>query len=390
MIYRYRVIRDNTNLLVDLLNGRFENVPSMTKADWQRIIGEAYGHGVVPFLWYTLRTALVRPQLPPGIQEVLRANYYIEAAHFMRRQHGLKEVLRMLASAGVPVVLLKGAAIAYSAYPNPLLRTMGDVDLWIPQTQLVPARKVLQSIGYTIFSPEDYRPQGLQDTLGGETKMMCDLRGAGLVELHWKIYPGEWLRHTTCIDEAKIWARCVPIKGMNIRRMAVEDLVLHASVHLAVNHQMSDGVMRTMIDIALARRAWDLDWTALAQRAKEWKVATAVWLVLSLVSEYFGDLEAQLPLQMLAPSRFRQRILRWFVPCIPPPGSPRLIDGPLRFLYLLLLVDRPMDAIRLLLRGFFPDRTWLVLRYKLQDAPRWRIWLQWLWHPLRLVLRRDF
>lgn len=381
---------DTMKLLIDLLNGRLENVPSMTEADWQQVIVEAQRHGVAPFLWYTLYTALDCPQLPQGIQETLRANYYIAATHFMRRQHELKEVLQTLASAGVPVVLLKGTAVAYSVYPNPVLRTMGDVDLWIPHAQLVPARQALHAIGYTVRSQEDHRPQALKDALTGETQMKRDRPGAGSVELHWNVYPGEWLRHTTCIDEAKIWARSVPIEGMNMRRPAAEDLVLHASVHLAVNHQMSDGVMRTMLDIALARRTWEIDWEALAHRAKEWKVATAVWLVLSLVSEFFGDPEARLPLRTIAPSRFRQRALRWFVPGIPPSGSPRLTDGPRRFIYQLLLVDRPIDVIRLLWRGFFPDRTWLVLRYKLQDAPRWRIWLQWIWHPLRLALRRDF
>lgn len=383
-------MNDAIKVLIDLLSERFGDVPSMTEADWQQVIVEAQRHGVAPFLWYTLHTALDCPQLPPGIQETLRANYYTAAAHFMRREHELKEVLQTLASAGVPVVLLKGAAVAYSVYPNPVLRTMGDVDLWIPHAQLVPARQALHAIGYTVRSQEDHRPQALQDALAGETRMMRDRPGAGLVELHWNLYPGEWLRHTTCIDEAKIWARSVPIEGMNMRRPTGEDLVLHASVHLAVNHQMSIGVMRTMLDIALARRTCDIDWEALAHRAKEWKVATAVWLVLSLVSEFFGDPEARLPLRTIAPSRFRQRALRWFVPGITPSGSPRLTDGPLRFIYQLWLVDRPIDVIRLLWRGFFPDRTWLVLRYKLQDAPRWRIWLQWIWHPLRLALRRDF
>jgi len=381
---------DTIKLLINLLNGHFENVLSMTEADWQQVIEEAQWHGVAPFLWYTLYPALDCPQLPPGIQETLRTNYHIAAVHFMRREHELKEVLQTLASAGVPVVLLKGTAMAYSVYPNPVLRTMNDVDLWIPHAQLVPAREALHAIGYnTVRSKEDYRPQALKDALNGETPMMRDRPGAGLVELHWNVYPGEWLRHTTCIDEAKIWARSVPIEGRNMRRLAAEDLVLHASMHLAVNHQMN-GVMRTMLDIALTRRTWEIDWEALVHRAKEWKIATAVWLVLSLVSEFFGETEARLPLHKLAPSRFRQRALHWFVPGIPLSGSPKLTDGPLRFIYQLCLIDRPADVIRLLWRALFPDRAWLVLRYKLQDAPRWRIWLQWIWHPLRLALRRDF
>ncbi|MBA4416889.1 MAG: hypothetical protein C0392_03105 [Syntrophus sp. (in: bacteria)] len=381
---------DTIKLLIDLLNRRFGDVPSMTEADWRQVIVEAQRHGVAPFLWYTLHNTSDCPQPPSGIQETLRANYYTAVVHFMRREHELKEVLQTLTSAGVSVVLLKGAAVAYSLYPNPVLRTMGDVDLWIPHTQIVPARQALHTIGYTIHSQEDHRPQALKDVLAGETQMMRNRPGAGLVELHWNVYPGEWLRHTARIDETKIWARSVPIEGMNMRRLSAEDLILHGSVHCAVNHQMSDGVVRTILDIVLAQRTWEIDWEVLVRRAREWRVATAVWLVLSLVSEFFSDPKVQLPLCSIAPSRFRQRVLGWFVPGIPSSGNPKLTAGPLRFIYQLWLVDRPVDVIRLLWRGIFPDRTWLILRYKLQDAPKWRIWLQWIWHPLRLVLRRDF
>jgi hypothetical protein len=37
--------------------------------------------------------------------------------------------------------------------------------------------------------------------------------------------------------------------------------------------------------------------------------------------------------------------------------------GPLRFVYLLLLVDRKRDALRLLAHALWPDRKWLEARY---------------------------
>jgi hypothetical protein len=67
----------------------------------------------------------------------------------------------------------------------------------------------------------------------------------------------------------------------------------------------------------------------------------------------------------------------------------RISSGPKRFLFLLALVDDPVDAIRLLWQAFFPDRIWLILRYGLQDAPAWRIWVQRLWHPLLTAFQRD-
>jgi hypothetical protein len=66
-----------------------------------------------------------------------------------------------------------------------------------------------------------------------------------------------------------------------------------------------------------------------------------------------------------------------------------LTGGAKRRLFLLSLVDRPRDAAVLLWRAVFPDREWLVLRYQLQDAPLWRIWLQRLRHPWHLSVKRD-
>jgi hypothetical protein len=67
-------------------------------------------------------------------------------------------------------------------------------------------------------------------------------------------------------------------------------------------------------------------------------------------------------------------------------GRP-LPEGPVRRVFLLLLVDRPADAVLLVVRAFFPERRWLALLYGLDDAPPWRIWLQRLWHPFRVLWR---
>lgn len=61
----------------------------------------------------------------------------------------LVRVLRALAAAQVPNLLLKGAALAYSVYPAPHLRPRCDVDLLFPdQATLARARAALAPLGY--------------------------------------------------------------------------------------------------------------------------------------------------------------------------------------------------------------------------------------------------
>jgi hypothetical protein len=209
------------------------------------------------------------------------------------------------------------------------------------------------------------------------------------VELHWNVFPGEWLRHTARIDEQAVWERTLPYKGEAVRQLSPEDAILHLCVHFAVNHQMSSIGLRTLLDLDRARQRWDIDWGTVARRARDWRVSHATWLVLQMLEKGFGDPEGRLPLRDLSPSPIRRRMLCRFVSLRKTIEGLHISSGPKRFLFLLALVDRPAAAFRLVWRAFVPDRTWLTLRYGLKDAPDWRIGLQRLWHPVRMLVRRN-
>ncbi len=370
--------------LIDLLAGRAATVETIDTAEWTRLVEVARKHNVAPVLQVRLQERGLLP--PPAAAERLRQLYLKTLAHNMRLFHERDIILRALTAAQVPVVPIKGAHLAKEVYGNIALRSMGDIDLWVPRPQLDMARAVMQALGYASRSKAN-RPQALQDALAGETQYFKPQ--APMVEIHWNIFPGEWLRHTACVDEQIIRQRTQPLDGDLIRQLSPEDAVIQLCVHLAVNHQMSGIGLRTMLDLEFARRAWRIDWDIVCRRSRAWRVSCATWLVLNLFSELFEDPDRQLPLSGLAPSALRQFALGRLVSSRRLMQGLRLSDGPVRFLFLLLLVDRPIDALTLVWRGLFPDLTWLRLRYGLQSAPRRRVWLQCLWHPIRVALRRD-
>ena len=370
--------------LIALLSGREINVQKLGDLDWERIIGLAQKNSVAPVLFASLKSKDVTPPLTSA--ERIRKIYLTSAARNTRIFHEVGKILRALQAANIPVIPLKGIWLAESVYGNIALRSMGDVDLWVARSQLDAARQVMHSLGYSSRSKTN-RPQALQDALGGETQMFKT--NAPMVELHWNVFPGEWLRHTARIDEQVIWQRTLPHSRENVRRLSAEDAIIHICVHLAVNHQMSDAALRTLVDLDYARQRLKIDWSIVVRRARAWRVSSATWLVLQTLADLFGDPEKQLPLPDLAPASLRRLLLRRFVPLRLVVEGLRISSGPKRFLFLLALVDDPVDAIRLLWRAFFPDRIWLTLRYGLQDAPAWRIYLQRLWHPLRIAFQRD-
>lgn len=357
---------------------------SLDDAGWHRVAALAFRNDVAPALFARMKDSGKAP--PPAVASKLREVYVAGAAVSMRLFHELDQVLVALRAAGIPVIPLKGAHLAKTAYEDVALRQMTDIDLWVQRHQLEAARSIMQLLGYAAYSKSD-RPQALQDALAGETKMFK--AGATLVELHWNIFPGEWVRHTTQIEEREVWDRSVPLDGDAVRQLSPEDAIVHLCVHLAVNHQMSGIGLRTLVDLDRARRKWTVDWNVVAQRAREWRVSVATWIVLSALAELFGDPEKQLPLQELAPSRLRQSILRRFASPETLADGLTLSAGPRRFLLLLALVDRPADAILLAWRALFPDRLWLTLRYDSADARGWRVWRLRVGHLLTIATRRE-
>jgi len=370
--------------LIALLSGRGIDVQKLGDLDWERIIGLAQKTGVASVLFASLKAKDVTP--PPPAAERIRKIYLTSAARNTRIFHEVGKILRALQAADIPVIPLKGIWLAESVYGNIALRSMGDVDLWVSRSRLDAARQVMHSLGYSSRSKTN-RPQALQDALVGETQMFKT--NAPMVELHWNVFPGEWLRHTARIDEQVIWQRTLPPNRENMPRLSAEDAIIHICVHLAVNHQMSDAALRTLVDLDYARQKLQIDWSVVVRRARAWRVSSATWLVLQTLADLFGDPEKQLPLSDLAPASLRRLILRRFVPLRLIAEGLRISIGLKRFIFLLALVDDPVDAIRLLRQAFFPDRIWLTLRYGLQDAPAWRIYLQRLWHPLRVALQRE-
>jgi hypothetical protein len=370
--------------LVAFLSGRAVPVEGFDASDWDRVIELARRNGVAPVLsscWKAIGTVP-----PPAVSDRVRSIRLASAERNIRLFHELETIFSAFKAAGITVIPLKGAWLAESVYADIAQRSMGDVDLWVKRDDLDAARRVMGSLGYSSRSKAD-RPQELQDALTGETQLFK--AGAPMVELHWNVFPGEWLRHTARIDEQAVRERTLSYKGEAVRQLSPEDAVLHLCVHLAVSHQMSATGLRTLLDLDRARQRWSIDWEAVARRACEWRVSHAIWLVLQMLEEGFGDPEGRLPLRELRPSPLRQMILRRFISMSDMIERVHIISGPKRFLFLLALVDRPAAALRLIWRTFVPDRTWLTLRYGLMDAPAWRVALQRLWHPFRILVQGD-
>jgi hypothetical protein len=233
-----------------------------------------------------------------------------------------------------------------------------------------------------------YRPAGFVQRFGKEWSYAGPLH----LEVHHKVIGGEWVRRVSRMEEVgrEMVARARPLPGtIGGLCLTTEDELLHLSVHLAINHAFAETALRNLLDIRLLTREEEVDWRTVIERARSWHVRLACYSALDAAFRLF---DAPIPgevLNALQPDAVRVRLLSWVL------NARVLVEGPshlrrLRRLAIqLLLTDHPTDAVQLLWSTFFPEREWLVLRYALEGAPSWRVFVQRAWHPLRVVLHGE-
>lgn len=371
--------------LASLLSGNCAGDELLSPVDWDALIDLAKENRVSQMLYTVVREQHVTP--PPDIAARLRSLHFSGVVDSAKRHRQFELIVEVLSAAGIVVIPLKGVWLSETVYSNIAMRGMADIDLWIRKEDVERASNVMQTIGYQ-ESENINRPRELQDAFLGEI-LLCK-KGAPFVELHWGIFLGEWLRETARIEERLIRDRSLPWKGEMVRQLTPEDAVLHVAVHLAVNHHMSESVLRSLLDLYMMQRRLEIDWGLVVDRAISWRIATPVWFALDTMIRLFGDDEKLSgKLLRLQPAVFRRRLLLQF---ISPEGAltGEKIAGWKKFMFLLLLVDRLDASLSLVWHAIWPDRTWFVFRYGLQDASAWRIAVQRMLHPVLVSRNREF
>ncbi len=323
-----------------------------------------HGQGLAAYAFHQLHATGALSELPLELQAALRGRYYTATGDAELHTRELAEVLDILARRGITPIVFKGAALAFTVYPDPACRPMGDLDLWLSDDEMPHAQAALEAAGYRQHV-KDARPLALQAQRAGEIQLVGRQAGRGLVELHWGIFAGEWLRRAAAVDSAGPRERAIPVTlaGQAARTLAPEDAIIQLAVHLAVNHQMAYPGVRGLLDVALVAAHNPVDWDAVVHRARAWRVAVATWLVLSLTAELFGLADVRAAGCRLQPSAVRSRLLARFT------GPGAILRGQdithsrWRLVYQLMLVDRPQDAARLVWRALWPEDAWLTARY---------------------------
>jgi hypothetical protein len=299
----------------------------------------------------------------PELAATLRGAALGAAAGNLSHFAALERIERCFEAERLPMVLLKGAAVACSAYHDRSYRPMTDLDIWVRDDDMPRAASGLRSLG---FRPEPNlpdRPTALQRRSCGELVFSHASGAHGLVELHYGAFPGWWIQRAAHPDTEGLWRRAETMgPGRHALRLAPEDAVLQTAFHVVVN-QFGQAPLRGLMDIAVLARTQAIDWAAVSGRARSWRLATATWLVLDTANRMIGVPGCDAAVASLRPTGARRALLRALVAPRAVLSGRDLTGVPRRHLFMLGLVDRPWDGGRLIGRTLWPEAWWIAARY---------------------------
>lgn len=203
----------------------------------------------------------------------------------LTQQAELHDAVASLEAGGLAPLALKGAWLAWHAYPAPALRPMSDIDLLLDAETVLAGFALLQSVGYDLVKPPE---MPLTDVIRFE-KHLPPLRGprGTIIELHHRLWePDGRLDHATPEgDEAAVRNRAVRIG--TVAYPAPEDMFVHLIVHGAYSHRLGCGP-RVLTDLAMLLEHHAIDWPRFWDRAAREGWREGARLLLDLTADYCG------------------------------------------------------------------------------------------------------
>ena len=230
---------------------------------------------VAPLLYWTFRNCGWPKGMPEAVRKALAGTYYATASRNMLLYHELARILSALEQREIPVILLKGAALAETLYLNLSLRPMGDLDLLVSKEQLDQAIIAVKALGYV---PE--RPQiraGLEQLVAYETNFDGGECSPTHVELHWNLIGGRGSRYRPRIEW--FWEQSEPIELLGLQALTLNATahLLYLAAHVTLKHGRDEARLLWFHDLhLLISHSGELDWQELLARADEFDWASGL------------------------------------------------------------------------------------------------------------------
>lgn len=365
-------------LAVYLVNSQ-KNKEESFAASLETLAGTAIRHNLAPLLLWALkgRADSLDPALAAQMAP-LQAQARQVAARYVLLKTARAHVQTTLSAAGIPALWLKGAALAETVYPQPVLRPMGDLDVLVPFERQTEALAALKAAGYADEPRDPLAAQTAAFLPPDETHHHYNLvggPGGGVrVELHFRL-AREILPDLAALDW--FWSQtqqAVDRTGatLGFKTLRPEAHLLYLCAHALLQHGEAQIGLLHVYDLHLLATVYNLDWALIVERAVALRWTYPVERALALAQEYFATLvPAWVAEQLRArrPADEDTRIVR------------QISDGDTRWVKTIRgLRDLTLrQRVALVWRLVFPPRAYLRTRYQVRPGVPLLLYYPYRW-----------
>jgi hypothetical protein len=262
--------------------------------DWDFVLSEATENSVAPLLEMNLR-AVMADAAPAVAMERLKITCRANTVRCLFLAAELHKILELFRTAGIAAIPYKGPVLAEQAYGNLTLRDFDDLDIILPQHDLMKAHEVMLGLGYQARFPWILSKGSKAALVPGEYNYRDEKRRA-VVELHTELT----LRHFPVAPDIDRFAQRmvkVMVAGREVLTLAPEDLLSALCVHGSKDFWER---ISWITDVAgLIQRQTGFDWDRAFRTAESLRVERMLHLGLALADDL---------LQAPMPKEIRKRV----------------------------------------------------------------------------------
>ncbi|MDD1701600.1 MAG: nucleotidyltransferase family protein [Methanoregula sp.] len=135
--------------LVATLRNNPTSPPTCSLQDWDTVLRFLRPHGIIPLIASNLISWPENCHPPKETMAFLSKILLFGGARGLYHENQIRRVTTALEDAGIPVLLLKGHALARTVYPDPALRHSADIDLLVKPEDVPKCEPAFARLGYT-------------------------------------------------------------------------------------------------------------------------------------------------------------------------------------------------------------------------------------------------
>jgi hypothetical protein len=305
------------------------------------------------------------------VKRAFRAQAFLYAVRSAQMEGQLGRVLAALNSVGVPVIVLKGPALARTLYSSSTLRPYRDLDVLVREEHWVAVHEALVGLGYRAIQALVAPPPKIWGRKAYYHTQFAHPDLGIRVEVH---YDAWWYGLRPRLGEL-YWDRAVALEvaGERASMLSAEDQIIQLSAHL---HHHGYNRLIWFTDLALLLRDRPIDWDYVVRASREEGIGLFVYYSLHYVERVLGVAAPKRVLDDLRPGLGLASLHDRLWPPVAviavavedrvacdfhevPNGQELLLN--------LLLTGRRVEKLVYLARLLTPSSDWLAHYYRVTD-----------------------